>query len=58
MAQASYTTSTSEKPKLAVLMPMALMYADALGAEPDAVKRYELPDRGDGRIPHCGAGNR
>jgi hypothetical protein len=34
--QAAYSTSTSENRKLAVLMRMALMYADAAGAEPDA----------------------
>src|SRR5262249_24906064 len=32
----------SEHRKLAVLMRMALTYADAAGAEPDAVKRLDL----------------
>jgi hypothetical protein len=44
MAQAANTLTTSEKRKLAVLMRMALTYADAAGAEPDAQKRAELLD--------------
>ena len=44
MAQAIDSLSTSEKRKLAVLMRMALTYADAAGAEPDASKRAELLD--------------
>jgi hypothetical protein len=44
MAQAANTLTTSEQRKLAVLMRMALMYADAAGAEPDASKRAELLD--------------
>jgi len=44
MAQAVHSLSTSEKRKLAVLMRMALMYADAAGAEPEASKRAELLD--------------
>jgi hypothetical protein len=42
MAQA--VISISEKRKLAVLMRMALTYADAAGAEPDTVRRAELLD--------------
>jgi hypothetical protein len=38
MAQAVYSLTTSENRKLAVLMRMALTFADAAGAEPDAVK--------------------
>jgi hypothetical protein len=44
MAQAVYSLTTSEQRKLAVLMRMALTYADAAGAEPDASKRAELLD--------------
>jgi hypothetical protein len=44
MAQATQTLTTSENKKLAVLMRMALTYADAAGAEPDASKRAELLD--------------
>ena len=44
MAQAIDSLSTPEHRKLAVLMRMALTYADAAGAEPDAVKRSELLD--------------
>jgi hypothetical protein len=44
MAQAANTPTTSEQRKLAVLMRMALTYADAAGAEPDASKRAELLD--------------
>ena len=44
MAQANGTLLTSENRRLAVLMRMALMYAAAAGAEPDAVKRSELLD--------------
>jgi hypothetical protein len=44
MAQAAHRLTTSETRKLAVLMRMALTYADAAGAEPDAVKRSELLD--------------
>jgi hypothetical protein len=44
MAQAAHSLTTSETRKLAVLMRMALTYADAAGAEPDAVKRSELLD--------------
>jgi hypothetical protein len=44
MAQAAHRLTTSETRKLAVLMRMALTYADAAGAEPDAVKRAELLD--------------
>jgi hypothetical protein len=40
----SSLTTPSEKRKLAVLMRMALTYADAAGAEPDAVKRAQLLD--------------
>ena len=42
--QADSSLTTSEQRKLAVLMRMALTYADAAGAEPDAVKRAELLD--------------
>ena len=42
MALAVHSLSTPEQRKLAVLMRMALAYADAAGAEPDAVKRSEL----------------
>jgi len=42
MAQAAHSLTTSEHRKLAVLMRMALTYADAAGAEPDAVKRLDL----------------
>jgi hypothetical protein len=42
--QATNTLTTSENRKLAVLMRMALTYADAAGAEPDAVKRADLLD--------------
>ena len=38
MAQA--VISISEKRKLAVLLRMALTYADAAGAEPNAVSRH------------------
>jgi hypothetical protein len=44
MAQAAHSLTTPETRKLAVLMRMALTYADAAGAEPDAVKRAELLD--------------
>ena len=44
MAQAAHSLTTSEHRKLAVLMRMALTYADAAGAQPDAVKRSELLD--------------
>jgi hypothetical protein len=44
MARAVYSLTTSEQRKLAVLMRMALTYADAAGAEPDASKRAELLD--------------
>jgi hypothetical protein len=44
MAQAAHSLTTSENRKLAVLMRMALTYADAAGAEPDAVKRAQLLD--------------
>ena len=44
MTQAANTLTTSENRKLAVLMRMALTYADAAGAEPDASKRAELLD--------------
>jgi hypothetical protein len=40
---ATETLTTSEKRKLAVLMRMALMYADAGGAEPDAARRARAP---------------
>jgi hypothetical protein len=39
MAQAAHSLTTPETRKLAVLMRMALTYADAAGAEPDAIKR-------------------
>jgi hypothetical protein len=42
MAQAVPSLTTSENRKLAVLMRMALTYAEAAGAEPDASKRAEL----------------
>jgi hypothetical protein len=42
--QATQTLTTSENRRLAVLMRMALTYADAAGAEPDAAKRAELLD--------------
>jgi hypothetical protein len=42
MAQGAHSVTTSESRKLAVLMRMALTYADAAGAEPDAVKRLPL----------------
>jgi len=42
MAQAAHSLTTSEHRELAVLMRMALTYADAAGAEPDAVKRLDL----------------
>jgi hypothetical protein len=38
VTQAANTLTTSENRKLAVLMRMALTYADAAGAEPDASK--------------------
>jgi hypothetical protein len=41
---ATSTLTTSEKRKLAALMRMALTYADAAGAEPDAARRAELLD--------------
>jgi hypothetical protein len=41
MAQAAHSLTTPENRKLAVLMRMALTYADAAGAEPDAVKRSD-----------------
>ena len=44
MAQATHSLTTPETRKLAVLMRMALIYADAAGAQPDAVKRSELLD--------------
>jgi hypothetical protein len=45
MAQADHSLTTpAETRKLAVLMRMALTYADAAGAEPDAVKRAQLLD--------------
>ena len=48
MAQAAHSLTISENRKLAVLMRMALTYADAAGAEPDAVKRSELLEPGVG----------
>jgi hypothetical protein len=43
--QAAHSLTTpAETRKLAVLMRMALTYADAAGAEPDAVKRAQLLD--------------
>jgi hypothetical protein len=45
MAQAAHSLITrAETRKLAVLMRVALTYADAAGAEPDAVKRAQLLD--------------
>jgi hypothetical protein len=44
LTMAVHSVTTSENRKLAVLMRMALTYADAAGAEPDASKRAELLD--------------
>ena len=42
--EATQTLTASENKKLAVLMRMALTYAGATGAEPDASKRADLLD--------------
>jgi len=50
VTQAANTLTTSENRKLAVLMRMALTYADAAGAEPETtqppLRRRPLPRRG------------